>query len=176
MKKPSERFKDLLYLLPRFLLAGLLLFCILLMLASNFDYLEPHLGFLHSSRAKVQQLSPRIAIGPYPHLDEMRQLQKQGFSGIISLLDDAMPQERALNRVEERAAGQMKLGFWKVPIGYLQLDSQPNRLKAQEVARILAGHPGEKIYLHCYLGRHRVELVRRMLVEKGMVGGGTAGR
>jgi protein tyrosine phosphatase (PTP) superfamily phosphohydrolase (DUF442 family) len=175
MKRPSARFKDLIYLLPRFLLAGLLLFCIVLMLASNFDYLEPHLGFLHSSRARMQQLSPQIAIGPYPHLDEMRQLQKQGFSGIISLLDDALPQERALNRVEERAAGELKLAFWKVPIGYLHLDSTQNRAKAQEAARILAGHPGQKIYLHCYLGRHRVELVKRILQEKGMVGGGPAG-
>jgi len=171
MKKPKKLFSSFLYLLPRFLLVGLLLFCVLLLVASNFDALEPHLTFLHASRANQQPLSPHITIGPYPHLDEMRQLKKEGFSGIISLLDNNLPQERALNNAEERAAKLIGLDFWEVPLSYLPLRSSANQNAVDDVARILTSHPDKKIYIHCYLGRHRVELTREILKDKGILGG-----
>ena len=174
MNRQGARFRNILYFLPRLILVLILLGCLGLMVASNFDIFEPYLLPLHAAQGRRQQLSENLTIGPYPHPDDLRQLQREGVRGIISLLDTSLPQERALNQVEEQTARQLGLAFWNVPLGYLSLQSEQNRQAATVVARIVSGRPGEKLYMHCYLGRHRVSFIRDALKEKGLLGGGGA--
>jgi len=165
----NNRIERALYLLPRAILVTVLLVCIGLMVASNFNFFEPYLYPLHATRAHRQQLSSTIMIGPYPHLDELQRLKKEGVNDIISLLDTSLPQERALSREEEQTARRLGLEYWSFPLSYLSLQNEKNRQAAESISRLIEAGKGRKIYIHCYLGRHRVQFVRKILIQKGLI-------
>lgn len=176
MKQPKERFRKFLFLLPRVLLVLLLLASTGLVVLGSFDVFEPYLRPLHATRMHQRQVLPMLTIGPYPHEQEMYRLKKDGFTGLVSLLDTRLPQEKALLRLERRIAGQLGLELVSVPVSYLPVESPENRAAADRVQQFINDHPGAKLYMHCYLGRHRVEFVRKNLAgsaEYKLSGSGT---
>lgn len=150
------------------LLVLLLLLSTALVVLGSFDQFEPYLP-LRAARMAQRQLSEQLTIGPYPHEKELRRLKREGYTLIISLLDIRLPQERALLRLEQRMTDKLGLTLISIPSGYLPLDTPENLAAAEKVGRILNVQRGSRAYMHCYLGRHRVEYVKRELIRQGVV-------
>ncbi len=130
-------------------------------LAAGFVFHE----FLHAKSlmvagrtAKVEEVSPNLSFGPYPDKEQLKLLKEQGYDGVISLLHPAIPFEEVLWQ-EEKKNGQ-ELGI-KV-YGFPMLPWISENKAALAGIRGLIQQPDQRYYVHCYLGEHRVNLVRRM--------------
>lgn len=135
------------------------------LLSSYFSYIEPYLFPLRMIQGKARPLTENIIIGPYPHREDLEKLKKvSGVKVVISLLDPSMPFEESLIEKERRIAEDLSLNFYNVPINYLNLNSPENNRNVLRIKEILKKHIGEKVYIHCYLGRHRVDFVGRRLL------------
>lgn len=168
MKQRNERLRKFLYLLPRMLLVLLLLICTALVVLGSFDQFESYLP-LRAARMAQRQITEHLTIGPYPHEKELRRLKRERYTLIISLLDSRLPQERALLRLEQRMANKLGMTLISIPAGYLPLETPENQAAARQAGHILIGRSGSRTYMHCYLGRHRVEYVKRELIRQGIV-------
>lgn len=165
-----KRCKDLLYFGPRLFLVGAFMLLVFAMALSNFDVLEPYLFPLHLARGRVTQYGSNITVGHYPQGFDLEELQKRrGVDLNISLLDTDLPQERALNAQVARATQKVGMEFRSVPLGYLNLESPENRKKIAELAAFLRENRSRKVYIHCYLGRHRVKAVCNELARLGVI-------
>ncbi|TWJ32974.1 hypothetical protein [Geobacter argillaceus] len=169
MKRLLARGRWVLYFLPRLLMVGVFFVVLVLTLLGNFDALEPYLFPLRAAQGTETRLSERLAIGPYPQRADLLRLKRQGYGTVIVLLDDRLPQERALKLREEERAREISLNISPFPLGYLPVNSAANRAMAARLANFVAAHPKEKIYIHCYLGRHRVGFVRDTLIRRGLL-------
>lgn len=169
MKRLLARGRWVLYFLPRLLMVGVFFVVLVLTLLGNFDALEPYLFPLRSAQGTVTRLNERLTIGPYPHRVDLVRLKRQGYGTVIVLLDDRLPQERALKLQEEERAREIGLNVSPFPLGYLPVNSAANRAMAARLVDFVAAHPNEKIYIHCYLGRHRVGFARDSLIKRGLV-------
>lgn len=159
--------KQAIYLGPRLFLTGIALFSMLLVLCGNFQLFEPLLSpVLGIVRGRPRAVSASVTIGPYPHRAELEELKKEGYVAVLSLLNTRLPPEKVLNDLEATNASRAGMKFYHVSFDYLRLEGAQNRAHIDEVIKILKNIAGRKVYIHCYLGRHRVELVRRLLTEK----------
>ena len=105
------------------------------------------------------QTDQRIVYGPYPDAQQLDELRDEGYDGVIALLSPKIPFERVLLDKElenGEAAG-------------IQVYSRPmlpwisgNEDSLAEI-RALAEQRDKQFYIHCYLGKHRVDLVRQDL-------------
>lgn len=130
-----------------------------------FDEFEPYLFPLHWLQKHLQVLNDRIILGPCPHRKELIALKRSGVNVIVSLLNTNLPPERALyNRLVQRA---QKMGFQVVsfPMDFMDLDRASNRQTALRLVEFVRRHPEWKFYIHCYLGKHRTEYVKRFLLH-----------
>ncbi|GLI39199.1 hypothetical protein KI811_03905 [Geobacter hydrogenophilus] len=150
--------KKLLFLLPRVILVGIFLFTLIVTVLSNFDYFEPYLPPVYLARAKMRSYNDRILVGPYPHLDEMKALKRSGVQTVISLLDTSLPQEKALAEREAENAQHLGVEVYFFPLGYIPVNSEQNRKMRDKIIALVSSNQ-KKLYIHCYLGRHRANYV-----------------
>ena len=98
-------FKKAFHLVLRLVLFSVVGVYAVFALLSYFDYFERYLYPLHFIQGETQRLDDKIIIGPYPHFDELKKLQKAaGIEVVISLLNTDLPQERALFNREQQVA------------------------------------------------------------------------
>ena len=154
----NKLFKKILFLLPRAILVGIFLFTLIVTVLSNFDYFEPFLPPVYLARASMRNYNDRILVGPYPHLEEMKALKRNGVQIIISLLDTSLPQEMALADREAKNAQRLGLDVRFFPLGYIPVNSEQNRKTRNQVIALVSSNKN-KLYIHCYLGRHRANYV-----------------
>ncbi|RJQ46913.1 MAG: hypothetical protein C4538_05880 [Nitrospiraceae bacterium] len=161
--------KKIFYLLPRLILFSIFGVYAVFALLSYFDYIERFLFPLHFIQGEVQKLDDNILLGPYPHFDELKKLQKEtGINTVISLLNDSLPQEKALLNRERKIAERLGIDLYSYPMTYFNLNGTHNRRNAEEISALVRKINGSKIYIHCYLGRHRVNFVRDNLIKAGL--------
>ena len=111
-------------------------------------------------RGEVIKVSETLLLGPYPSEREIKYLKKLGVMEIISLMDPSMPFESTLIERGKQLAEKNNLKFQNVPLSYLpNLHSKENIARVDDLVSSLA-HESNKIYIHCYLGRHRTTLVK----------------
>jgi hypothetical protein len=165
-----EALRKILYFLPRLILFSIFIVYGIFALLTYFDYFEQFLFPLHFVQGDVQKLSENIYIGPYPHFDELKRLQKEtGIDVVISLLSQDLPQERALFNRESNIADRLGIKLYNYPMSYFDLRGKHNKQTAAEVTAVIKGLKDKKIYIHCYLGRHRVNLVKNYLLTDGLI-------
>jgi hypothetical protein len=166
----GKQFKRILYVLPRVLLLSIFFLYVFFAFLSYFDYFEPYLYPLALIRGKAYPVSRSIIMGPYPHYGEMKMLkEKYGVTVMVSLLSDDLPQEKALYGREQRDAELLGLKAVSFPLGYVSVHSDSNKKKLKELVAFLRSSGTQKIYIHCYLGKHRVSFVRQGLIEEGII-------
>ncbi len=166
----EKRIKRITYVLPRIVLLSIFFLYVVFAFLSYFDYFEPYLYPLALIRGKAYPISRSIIIGPYPHYDEMKKLKENfGVETIVSLLNVKLPQENALYKREQRDAEKLGLKTYNFPMEYLPLQSESNKEKLTELTAFLRSHSTQKVYVHCYLGKHRVGFVRKGLIDNGIV-------
>jgi hypothetical protein len=106
----------------------------------------------------------RFTFGPYPTEAHMGALKAEGYTAIISLLHPAvLPFEPTLIADELHAAERVGLKFIHVPmVPWISgNDEALVRLAA------IAGTPGGRYYVHCYLGQDRVQMARAVVERSG---------
>lgn len=166
----GQRFENMLFWVPRLIVVFAFMALVVIMLLSNFDLLEPYLLPLHMARGGVVAYGERVTIGPYPHANELQRLiNERGIDLDLSLLDDDLPQERALNAALAKRAQNLGIGFKNVPLKYLKMEGEEHKARLAEIVAYLRTDNRHKVYIHCYLGRHRVKAVHDELVRQGMI-------
>ncbi len=158
------------YLLPRLILLLIPALYVLFALLTYFDYFEAYLYPLHFIQGKASKVSDRIIIGPYPHFEELKKLKEDyGVSIAVSLLNVNLPQEKALYEREKKSAEMLGMVSVSFPMEYFPLESSSNRKVLRDVVGFIRSHKAGRLYIHCYLGKHRVGLVKKVLSREGLI-------
>ncbi len=108
------------------------------------------------------QVTEQFTIGPYPTEEKMTALKEQGYTAIISLLHPAVvPFEPTLMAQEEELAKKYKMNLIQAPMLPWVSDNEASL----KIIETLARNKNERYYVHCYLGKDRVNLVKNLLVQ-----------
>lgn len=107
--------------------------------------------------ANAAHQTGQFVFGPYPDSAAMAALKADGFTAVISLLHPAVvPFEPKLLADERSAAAAVGIELIHLPM----LPWIGNHEAAIDSVRALAASPG-RYYVHCYLGKDRVNVIRR---------------
>ena len=158
-----------LYLLPRLAVVAVFMLFVVFTALSNFDIIEPYFYPIHMVQGKVRNIAPDIIMGPYPRGDQIRALKRRGVAVDISLLNLSLPQEQALHEQLKKNGEQEGMAVLNFPLSYLNLESAANKDTVSQVVSYIRQNSGKKIYIHCYLGRHRVKVVEDELRRQGLI-------
>ncbi len=122
-----------------------------------------------NSGSESSELSQQFTIGPYPTEDKIKELKKEGFTGIITLLHPAVvPFEPSLIEEEEEATSEAHIQLVKAPMLPWIGDNSSSLKTIEDIVRSGKG----KYYVHCYLGKDRVNVVKNLIAK---VSGGNSG-
>lgn len=106
----------------------------------------------------------QFVFGPYPDAARLVQLKNDGYTAVISLQHPAvMPFEPVGIRQEQASAASIGLPFIHAPMMPWVSSNEASLSRIREIARTGRG----RYYVHCGLGRDRVNLVKRMLEREG---------
>lgn len=163
-------FKGVAGLLPRLLFFGVVGLYGVFAILTYWDFFEPYFFPLRFLRGQAEQVSTRITLGPYPNFDELRRLKETyGIQMVISLLNLSLPQEKALFEKEKRNCELLGLEVTSMPMEYLSVESESNKKAVDRLIALVREKGNTKVYIHCYLGRHRVRFVKKGLHDAGLV-------
>jgi len=110
----------------------------------------------------------RVIVGPYPDESDFGLLARNGVRTIVSLLDPGIPYERILLDRERTAAAAYALQFYDFPMASVfghPFGGDYGREAASAAQTI--SHSSGRVYLHSYLGVHRVASVEALLSRFG---------
>ena len=165
-----RQFNRVLYVLPRILLVSIFIVYVVFAFLTYFDYFEPYLYPLSFIRGDASSVTKDIIIGPYPHYEELKVLkEKYRTDFVVSLLNLNLPQEKALYQREARDCERLGLEALSFPMEYLPLQSEENKKARGKLLDFLLKNAGKKVYIHCYLGKHRVSFVKQGLRDAGII-------
>jgi len=120
-------------------------------------------SLVNIDKSKSHELSAQFTIGPYPDEDKMKELKDQGFTTLVSLLHPAVvPFEPKLMHDEAENAEQMSMKLVSIPLLPWISDNQASIDSLRQLIR----HAKGKYYIHCYLGKDRVNVARRIIVQE----------
>lgn len=119
------------------------------------------------ARGEVREAAPGVLVGPYPTLEELKLLKRNGIREVISLMDPESMAESALVRSEKELVSRAGLVFRNYPMDFKDMNGVKSTESLEGALERLSGRAGTKVYVHCYLGRHRVGLVEAAL-KKGV--------
>ena len=139
---------------------------------ANFAIFEPYIYPLHLLQGNVRKVEPNIIVGPYPDYGLLDSLNARGITIVVSLLDPDLVYEKSLINKEKQLAETLGMKDYGFPMDSSKRPGSPLNSRAMANVRLLiAEHPHAKIYIHCYLGKHRVWDVVSMLKQDGVSNG-----
>lgn len=101
----------------------------------------------------------RLVFGPYPDAAKLEELEGEGYDGVIALLSPKVPFERVLLQQEEENGEATGIRVYSRPM----LPWITGNEASLETIKTLAAQKDKQFYIHCYLGKHRVDIVRQEL-------------
>lgn len=105
-----------------------------------------------------------FVFGPYPDYEKLKALKERGFTAVVSLQHPAVvPFEPQGIKAEREAAEELGIPLIHAPMLPWVSDNESSLQKIRKIARTGSG----RYYVHCGLGRDRVNVVRRMLERDG---------
>lgn len=130
-----------------------------------FSYVEPYLFPLRLIQGEARYITENIIVGPYPREKDIDKLVRVSKVEVfISLLNPSIPFEKSLIEKEKEILQRYEVNFYNVPLSFIDLGSKENLKKLSRIKELIEKHQGKKIYIHCYLGRHRVGIVAERLL------------
>ncbi len=106
----------------------------------------------------------QFTVGSYPDRSRMIELKKRGYTAIISLLHPAVvPFEPKLLADEKQIAGEIGIGLIHLPMLPWISENEEVLDKIRELAVSGTG----RYYIHCYMGKDRVNVVRSVIERAG---------
>lgn len=97
--------------------------------------------------------------GSYPDRDKLIELKKQGITSIISLQHPSVVIERQGIEAEDQAARELHINIIHLPMLPWVSENQGALDSMRHIAKTATG----KFYVHCGLGRDRVNVVKRAI-------------
>ncbi len=134
---------------------------VLLTVAGLYYFLNTGSGLVQGSQGEIVE-GERFTFGPYPEKEDLIRLQEQGYDGVITLLNPALPIEKPLLDKEKSNADAANLEFHSLPM----LPWVGDNSKSIERAKQIIKQDDKKYYVHCYLGRHRVDVIKQVVNEE----------
>lgn len=108
------------------------------------------------------EASPAFTIGSYPNESDIEALKEAGYTGIITLLHPAViPFEPTLLHQEAEAAARHNIDLIRAPMLPWISDNTSSLDIIEKIVRSGKG----KYFIHCYLGKDRVNVVRNLIVR-----------
>ncbi len=133
---------------------------------ANFAIFEPYLFPLHYLQGNVHRVTSNIIVGPYPDEGLFENLHHRGFRVVISLLDPHLIYEKSLIEREDHLARELGMADYDYPMNSAEPPTSPLNARAlRKIRHFIEHHPKTRIYIHCYLGKHRVGDVAAMLIQ-----------
>jgi len=125
-------------------------------------------------RAPVETLGAKLMAGPYPVASDFKALHDSAVTVDISLLDPKIPYERVLIGREEKNAEKLGIKFMDFPIASIMGQKfgsyyEENVQRAASAIDSLTKNGVDKVYLHCYIGQHRMVAVKKALAQRGII-------
>jgi len=111
-------------------------------------------------RGEVVKVREDLLLGPYPVEEELRVLKRLGVEEVVSLLDADSPVEGHLVARERKLVETLGMRFVNIPFPVSEVIREPEEKRLAGIAWHIESHPASLRYVHCYLGRHRVMLLR----------------
>ena len=102
---------------------------------------------------------PKFMFGAYPDEDRLKELKKQGVTSVVSLQSPAVLVEISGISEERGAAARAGLAFIEAPM----LPWVSDNTESLEKIKQLALHGKGTYYVHCGLGRDRVNIAKRVI-------------
>lgn len=134
---------------------------IMLTVAGLYYFLNTGSGIVQASQGEVVE-GERFTFGPYPEKEDLISLKERGYDGVITLLNPTLPIEKPLLDQEVRFAEEAELEVHSLPM----LPWVGDNTKSIEKVKELIAQDDKKYYVHCYLGRHRVDVVKQVINEE----------
>jgi len=124
-------------------------------------YLLMNPDIVNKDTEKVE-VTEKFATGPYPTEKKIKELKKQGFTTVISLLHPAVvPFEPELLNKEEALLKKYNMQLIKAPMLPWVSDNSASLKLIEDVVK----HGKGKYYIHCYLGKDRVNVVSNLILR-----------
>jgi len=146
---------------PPLLVIYLILGILLLLAAVVFYFLlttgSPVIARLQGT---VSEPAERFTFGPYPDKPRLQELKAEGYDGVISLLSPMIPFEKILLEEEMKHGKEIGIAVHSLPMLPWVSENQESIQQAME----LAESSDKRYYVHCYLGKHRADLIKRVLM------------
>lgn len=149
---------------------GLPALSLAMFLGALWAWMTPGLMTDASARTVEESYSwSEFVFGPYPEKARLVELKKDGYTAVISLLSMAVvPFEPVLFAREQEAAKEAGIELIHIPM--LPWVSSNDHV-TEELKKLERRGPG-KYYVHCYLGKDRVNVFKTML--SATIGGAKA--
>lgn len=131
------------------------------------SFLRGGSGIFAGFRGGNEVIGSRFVFGPYPDAAALTRLAEEDYAGVVTLLSPLVPFEAVLLQQERDATKAAGLELIEIPM----LPWVSRNEEALEKLRALATDDNDdRYYLHCYLGRHRVDLARFAILQALGVG------
>jgi len=106
-----------------------------------------------------------FVLGAYPDMKELRRLKQAGYTAVVSLLSNmVVPAEPHLIREERENADKVGIQLIHIPMLPWVSGNNKSITRIQELAKTGNG----KYFVHCYLGRDRVNVFRKIVRDMGV--------
>lgn len=121
-------------------------------------------------RPPISSVDAKVIMGPYPLEKDLRLLQSHNVKTLISLLNPQLPYEKQLLEQEQVLAKKYGFTLLNFPMSSIlgQRFGADYERNAELAAKAAAETPG-KVYMHCYLGLHRVKVVEGLFAQYKVV-------
>ncbi|MDD2621380.1 MAG: hypothetical protein PHC92_12040, partial [Syntrophomonadaceae bacterium] len=139
----------------RFKIAVGTLLLLAIMSGSFFALLITNNELVATFKGYQQKKDNKFMIGPYPEEERLHLLKKEGYQGVISLLSPTIPFEKILLEREKQAGEKIGLNIYSFPM----LPWISGNEKSLKGIKELVEKEKGPFYIHCYLGKHRADLV-----------------
>ncbi|WP_078410076.1 protein-tyrosine phosphatase family protein [Priestia abyssalis] len=114
------------------------------------------------SRGEIQESSERFTFGPYPQLEDMKRIKEEGYDGIITLLSPTIVFENKLLTDELANGKEVGLSIHSFPMLPWIGDNQQS---INGILELINKDQNGRYYVHCYLGKHRVDYIKRLVMN-----------
>lgn len=129
--------------------------------------ITPDNAFTRLFRAEIADMNARVIVGPYPNERDFQALKANNVNTFVTLLDERLPYERVLIARERELAKKYNIKLLNFPMSSVlgQHFGANYESNAEAAAEAIYAEPG-KVYLHCYLGIHRIKTVLDLLQQR----------
>lgn len=120
-------------------------------------------ALISMAQGEVDQVNEQFTFGPYPDEKVMEQLKNEKYDGIITLLSTSLVFEKQLLDNEVKNGEESGLTVHSFPMLPWVGD---NRSSLEGIKELIRKDPSKRYYVHCYLGKHRVDMVRQIIMNE----------